>query len=290
MSDSPRGEIVPDPHAIELVEKLSVSEYATIVLTETLNAADDGQITESGRTICSTLENVSPPIDRYPMAVDLPGCRPWDATGIIHSHVTPDELRNPTHSLPDVANVLYGNADASIVPGAESTHAIVRPTDETIPEARAVFDNVIGQEIDRPEDVSRAVDEGAIISLESAQSRLMEQLGPITDRFEIARPQIIDRVAEMDTTESERGMAAAEMAFMRPPEGDDDHRHAHEQHKQHQQQRPAQIRACSRQRDIASRFRGSIDDDTSRFLKVTVVSNVIGTIVGGVVTRAVFGD
>jgi len=294
----PTATVIPDDHAVTLAEQLVVSDLNELVLNETLDAAEDGAITESGRTVCSSFENVQPPIGRHPMSVDLAGCRPWDATGIIHSHVTPDELRNPTHSLPDVANVLYGNADASIIPGAETTHAIVTPTDETLPEAQAIFANVIGVEVDSPEDVSRAVDEGAIRALDDAQRRLMDQLDPITDRFEFPRNTIAARLDALGVDMDPETMVPAEMAFMdrdedvetpRPPEPAPTPR-THDTPDGPASDPSALASACERHRTVATRFRESVDDDTSQFLRATIISNVIGTIVGGIVSRAVFGD
>lgn len=284
-STGPAGEIVPDEHAIELADLLLNSQLNDAVLDETLTAAENGSITESGRTVCSSLENVQQPIARHPMAVDLPGCHPWDETGIIHTHVTPDEVRDPIHSLPDIANVLYGNATASVIPGTETTHVVVRPTDATLAAARSAFDNVLGVSVEAPEDVSRAVDEGAIVSLEPAQERVITALAPLTSRVEIPRPDAAARLEDLRLDEDQPTMAPSELAFMeverqpepRPGEGAVTAASPH-------------LSAVERQREIANRVRQMGDGDTSEFIKATVLSNVLGTIVGGVVSRAVFGD
>lgn len=300
--DTPTAAIVADDHAVDLVERLVASDLNGQVLAETLDAAENGTITESGRTVCSSFENVARPIDRHPMAVDLAGCRPWDATGIIHSHVTPDELRNPTHSLPDVANVLYGNADASIIPGSETTHAVVAPTDETLPEAQAVFANVIGVQVESPADVSRAVDEGAIVALDDAQRRLMEQLDPLVRRFEYPRTEIAARLDALGVDMDPDTMVPAEMAFMDPSEDRDGRpggttpspaagdETAATQGRTHRDRRSTLANACSQHRTVASRFRQTVGGETGEFIRATIISNVIGTIVGGVVSRAVFDD
>lgn len=281
----PAGDIVPDQHAMELADQLVDSPLNGTVLHETLTAAENGSITESGRTVCSTLDNVSGPIARHPMAVDLPGCRPWDATGIIHSHVTPDEIRNPIHSLPDIANVLYGNATASVIPGTETTHVVVRPTDATMAEARAAFDNVLGVDVDDPEDVSRAVDEGAIVSLDSAQERILTELGPIVDRVEYPRPEAAVKLEELPLDEDQPAMVASELAFM-----DDEPQPEPRPTEERIEPKPSHFRAVERHREIATHVRQMGDGDTSDFIRATIISNVVGTIVGGVVSRAVFGD
>lgn len=281
----PAGDIIPDQHAMELADQLVESPLNDSVLHETLQAAENGSITESGRTVCSTLDNVSKPIARHPMAVDLPGCRPWDATGIIHSHVTPDEIRNPVHSLPDIANVLYGNATASVIPGTETTHVVVRPTDATVAEARSAFDNVLGVSVDNPEDVSQAVDNGAIVSLDTAQKRVVNELKPIIDRVEYPRPEAAAKLEELPLDEDQPAMVASELAFMNG-EPQPEPRPAEERI----EPKPSHFRAVDRHREIATHVRQMGDGDTSGFIRATIISNVIGTIVGGVVSRAVFGD
>lgn len=167
---------------------LEAAEVNQTILEETIDSAVTGDIRESGRTACGGLDDVRPPHLRMPTAVELASCPVWDMMGFWHTHVTRDQFRNPEHSLPDISNVLFEGAGASIVTGVETSQILYAPEE---PEAaREVFRDVLGLEIDSTQDVKVAITEGMVPNPSGARSRLFRQLSPLVER----RPTpLIDR-------------------------------------------------------------------------------------------------
>lgn len=172
--------VSPDPAADELARgMLSESETQKTIISETLQAAESGRITESGRTACGDGSRILGPQSRHPAAISLTMC-PWSRGGAWHTHVTPDEVRNPKNSIPDMANVVYGLLDVSIVSGIESSEAIIRA--EEPEEAKNVFQDALGVDAQSPDDVVDALMDGRIPDPEDAASRIRSRLSSLFKR------------------------------------------------------------------------------------------------------------
>lgn len=159
-------------------EVLSQQEVLRDVLDETLTSAEDGDIKESGRTFCpdSALADVLGPARRFPRSVRLRSC-PSGASGIVHTHVTHGELLTPEHSLPDMANVLYSDLDASVVLGTDSADVLLAPTNEE--QAMRAFEEALGVSIHQPGDVVDAIHDGQIQDPPAARRRIRGRLAPL---------------------------------------------------------------------------------------------------------------
>lgn len=153
--------IVPTEQAQHVAQMLTeATDVQRQILEETLASAENGDVQESGRTLCPHSSDFEHgPLARYDTAVDLSSC-PVGATGIMHSHVSRDQIRNPTHSLPDMANVVFGPADASMVAGVDSGDLMMAPADEAA--AQQAFIEALGVDATSPRDVVSALDGGTI--------------------------------------------------------------------------------------------------------------------------------
>lgn len=147
------------------------------ILMETVESAQQGNILESGRTFCP--ENagmVRGPLGRFPRAVDLQSC-PVGSAGIIHTHVSTSQLRNPTHSLPDTANVILGEVDASMVLGTTSSDLLLAPDDPE--EATAVFQDALGLGVNTTDELVSAIESGQIPNPPEARRRVRTRLSSL---------------------------------------------------------------------------------------------------------------
>ena len=142
--------------ADEMVERHDVMQQ---IVWETLNSAMTGQIKEAGRTKCPANGSIEGPLQRFPRAIDLASC-PTERGGAWHTHVTPEEIRNPENSLPDISNVLFGLLDVSVVAGSETADVVVSPEDDQV--ARDIFRNAIGADVSSPQEVTEAAMSGRI--------------------------------------------------------------------------------------------------------------------------------
>lgn len=163
------------------------------IIGETLSDAVDGDIREAGRTKCPEGGEIKGPLGRFPRAVDLAPC-PREVGGTWHTHVTPDEIRNPVNSLPDMANVVFGLTDVSVVAGTETADVVVSETDET--DAVAVFQNAIGETVSSTEDVVAAIEDGRIAP-ETARERAREALSELVFRVETGYGDLNRMVAQV---------------------------------------------------------------------------------------------
>lgn len=190
----------PDPDAKELADRLvDDMELQARIIEETLNSDDEsGVVLESGRTVCGVDEDARPlePYDRYEDAVDLRGCRS-SQTGIYHTHTTPHELRQPQHSLPDYANVVFGNADASVVSGTKTSSVLVAASDPE--EMRREYANAIGLDADSVHDVAEAVQSGMIPDPSAARDAVRSALGDLVYDVDTPHP---DLDGDVDTVQT----------------------------------------------------------------------------------------
>lgn len=165
------------------------------VLVETIDSAENGQIKESGRTVCGP-ETTLPPQVRFPRSVRLQRCPVANGAGIIHSHVSHDELMSPQHSIPDVANViLVDNIVASMVVGLDQSELLLAPADRDA--GHAAFETAIGVPVDTPADVQEAVERGQIESFHAVRRRLKRELSPLFQKCDTAFPELKQRVENL---------------------------------------------------------------------------------------------
>lgn len=172
--------ITPDPTAKELAMNMAdATSIQKEILEETLASAQRGVIRESGRTICPSLtERIKGPLARFPKSVDLQLCPGGSGlTGVMHTHVTPDEIRHPKHSIPDMANVFLEGADASLVAGTETADVLVATDPREA--AAGSFRDALGVEVQTTADVVDAFQTGLIPDPTAARDRVRSRLGPL---------------------------------------------------------------------------------------------------------------
>lgn len=174
-------------------------ELHEAILDETISSAEDGQAIESGRTVCPAGgHEVHLPLARFPRAVELQSC-PSGSTGIMHAHVTAPQLKEPEHSLPDIANVLLGGVDASVVVGTRRHELLVSPDIRS--DGTAVLKNVLGLAVETPEDVVNALKRGAITNPPLVRQRIRDQLPRLFEHHPAGFDELtrrIERVAGSD--------------------------------------------------------------------------------------------
>ena len=159
------GRVEPSSEAERLAEEMAgATELHEEVLRE---AAETGN--ESGRSVCGTAENAKEPSDRSFSNVVLKGC-PLNNRGFIHGGGGHDP-ESPEHSLIDMANVIFGYGDASLVVGAREGDMMLAPSDEYETDVVAEFRNAIGAEVEGTSDVEAALSSGKIRDPSSARRR-----------------------------------------------------------------------------------------------------------------------
>lgn len=168
--------IRPSPASEELFDLMQEQdEIQREILTETLQARENGQILESGRTMCNSPLQVHGPLARFPTAVDLHRC-PVSSGGAWHTHVTPDQIRSPENSLPDIAAVLFEQLDVIAVVGTESAEYLLSADDPDA--ARDELRDAIGEDVQSPSDVVDAIESGRIAP-QQARRRVRQRLSPL---------------------------------------------------------------------------------------------------------------
>lgn len=175
------GVLAPGEEARLLAEHMARAEDVhRAILAETIESGERGRLTESGRTACATAENVRGPLARYPRAVLLDSCPPVQASGIWHTHPAGGELRDPRHSLPDWANIVFGNYDVSIVSGTNSMQVITAGADQ---EAMvAAFQDAVGADVATKTQLVNAIVNGTIEDHTAAARRVESALSPLVWR------------------------------------------------------------------------------------------------------------
>ena len=189
------------------------------VLGETFDALDAGSIKESGRTFCPSSDKLKGPVARRGASVDLSTCS-VPPTGIIHSHVTRSQLRNPKHSLPDIANVLYGPADASLIVGTETCDLFMEPVD--VDYGRYLFDSGVGVSVDSPSDVLEAITDGRVPNPSQARKNVRDILRPLFEVLEspvVGFDHMIDRAPMQATSTQAAATCGCAMVYEAPTGG-----------------------------------------------------------------------
>lgn len=297
MSSTP---LTPDEKVIEAAEYAAGSPVGQTVVEETLNAGiETGELTEAGRTWCSGDPDgeYRDPIQRLPAAIDLSGCPPGELVVTWHTHTTEDQVRNPEHSLPDIANVALGRVDVSVVSGVESDHILIGAADrDTMAEQ---FQNALGVEVSDPGDVTDAIEDGAIFNAPSLRDRAFEVFDGLTHRVSVDRSEltpVVDDLFDPDTesvtADSCDGLHTIECDPERPG-GDrvrpDAEATATPQQPAHTQ--PPRLRTTVMMRQTSRITTENVAKMVSEYdITGTVVGTAVGMFTSRILERAVFGD
>lgn len=251
------------------------------IISEMLESAERGNILESGRTACGNGRQILGPQSRHPTSVNLNMC-PFGTGGAWHTHVTPDEVRNPRNSLPDISNVVFGLLDVMIVTGTQSTEAFIRPTDNE--SLQHTFNNTLGIEARSPQDVTEAILDGRIHDLRSAGDRVRNELSPLFVREYIQFPNLdqwADTVMPMGASPFHEP-EASQMDVIDAMVMDYENAVA-SSHNIHEACRSINTK-MKENAELVSRLTQDVD------MRSLVIANVIGTIVGVVTTRVLFSN
>lgn len=291
--------LAPTDEVAEAAKYAAGSPVGRTIIEETLNdGIETGTLTESGRTWCSGDEQGTyrDPIERLPAAIDLSGCPPGDLVVTWHTHTTEQQIRNPEHSLPDIANVAFGRVDVSIVPGVESDHILVGAADRE--EMAAQFQNALGVEVGEPGDVTDAIENGSIFNAPSLRDRTFEVFDDLTRRVSVDRndlrpvvDDLFDPDTESMTTESCDGLHTIECDPEMP--GGDRVRpdESPPQPTPPQQAVSSGLRANGVMRRESRIVTAGLSSAINEYdIKGTVVGTAVGMFTSRLLERAVFGD
>jgi len=161
------------------------------ILEETLKSEQNGQILESGRTLCSSQSEIKGPISRFPRAVDLQRCPISGGGGAWHTHVTPDQLLNPENSLPDIGAVVFGQLDVIAVVGAESAEYVMSTGDSD--EMAEEFRDAIGADVTEQGELVSAVETGRVNPM-TARDRVRQRMGGMFTREDTGFSDLVETI------------------------------------------------------------------------------------------------
>jgi len=195
--------VEPDRGAIMLAdEMMDRDDIMRTILSETIESSRDGAPSESGRTYCEAWGSILPPSDAGPSSIQLQTCLSG-AVGLWHTHPGGGGLTDPINSLPDMANVVFGSVDVSIVPGTENADIVVAPKDPAA--AQEAFRQAVGADLRGAKDVRDAI--GArrfdpVTSRERARealsSLIVQGKTGYTDIEPVAKPLVANQHAAGD--------------------------------------------------------------------------------------------
>jgi hypothetical protein len=244
------------------------------ILTETIDARNDGQILESGRTFCDNPRSIRGPLRRFPRAVDLQKC-PVGGGGAWHTHVTPNELRSPTNSLPDMSYVVFDGLEVMGVVGTNSAEYLLAADDKAA--MRAEFSDAIGETVESPQDVIDAIESGRV-SPTPARRRAKERLSPLIKN---------ERTGFSGLSVQGRGTQESLMAAQ-PYEHVEMALHASELDYGQIMANPGGMNLMASEigEQIEEMFATQVPGDITG----TAVGATVGTVVGTIVERIVFGE
>lgn len=258
--------VTRDPAADALAEQMmDRDDIMRTIVNETIESAANGDIREAGRTKCPDGGNIRGPLRRFERAIDLASC-PLEKGGTWHTHVTPDEIRNPENSLPDMANVIYGLTGVSIVAGTDTADVFVAP--DNMQAGERAFENALGIELDGPRDLTKAIRDGRIQPTEGRR-RVRSAL---KDLFETRATGYEDLAEGTSRVEAHNWAAPFGSGRSETFSGN----------------RAAVPAMSTNAFDEAA---NGVEQQINEFgLGHMVVSTAVGTVVGGLVNRIVFGD
>lgn len=173
--------VSPSPTAERLAEDMiRMEDIMRTVLEETIPAEEGAKVHESGRTVCGPQQSLHGPLARFPSSVELAECPRGVRGGTWHTHVTKDELRNPHNSLPDTANVIFGNIDVSAVVGTQSVETVIAPNDREA--GVREFQDALGKNVQSTDDVVSAIISGKLTDPTDARDRVRSRMSSLFNR------------------------------------------------------------------------------------------------------------
>lgn len=250
------------------------------ILEETLESQAEGNILESGRTLCSSQSQIKGPLSRYPRAVDLQQCPISGGGGAWHTHVTPRQLLNPENSLPDIGSVVFGHLDVIGVVGAESAEYVMAGDDQEA--VVAEFRDAIGADITEQGELVSAIETGRINPI-TARSRVRKRMDGLFTREDTGYDDLSERVRSGDSVVASSNepydMIEVSMIRQTQPEKVD----------------YGEVMSDPRTLNEATSAIGEnvekkLSDVIPDTVKSTAIGAGVGTLVGNVVESLVFGD
>jgi len=270
----------PDPRAKELAEKMVMAEHTMHeILEETVSSAENGEVLESGRTVCGSITTAEHPIQRFPKSVDLESC-PRGVSGTWHSHVRQSELLEPEHSLPDMANVVFGAVDSSVVVGARRSDVFMASDDRDA--MRRSFQNVLGLDVQGTSGVVEAIEDGEITDYGNVRDRVRSEFSGLFRTVDMPFGTMEQRVREIADAGkiSPYAPASGTGAFLEPM-------YAHDQ--RYEDDAPTADRPRGGDTRRTERVRGRFRDTRGNLPDVggLVAESAIGSVVGLATRRLV---
>lgn len=260
-----RQALNPDPESLQLAERMgSDDEVMMTIIAETLDSAKSGTIKEAGRTKCPGNGSVKGPLGRYPRSIDLAAC-PVSRGGTWHTHVTSSELTSPVNSLPDMANVVYGLTDVSIVAGVDTADVVVASGNRE--SMQMEFENAIGESVSGPRELYQVIKQRRI-NPTTARQRARKALDPLIFTVNTGYNSLKGEIGTIPQSNwAAPIMSGPNEAFAG-------------QHAPAMWQPDSMDEAATKAEELIS----------STNLSGLVISTAVGTVVGTLVERIVFGD
>jgi hypothetical protein len=276
-----KDSLTPSPMA-ESVLGLMIDrdDVQQTILEETLNSQQNGNILESGRTLCSSQSEIKGPLSRYPRAVDLQQCPVSGGGGAWHTHVTPQQLLNPENSLPDIGSVVFGQLDVIGVVGAESAEYVMAADDQDA--AISEFRDALGADIAEQGELVSAIESGRVNPI-TARSRVKKRMAGLFTQKKTGYSGLAEQVR------SGSGVVAAsvqsydkiEVAMLNHTEPETvDYAEA-----------MASPQSCMRLTGaMGENAERTLRDVIPESVRSTAVGAAVGTVVGNLVNSLVFGE
>lgn len=254
------GTLERDPAADDLLAAmLEARDTMATIVTETIEAHK-----ESGRTVCGQGGKLRGPLARFPSAVELNAQCPLKTSGAWHTHT--HQLRSPDQSLPDMANVVFRNLDASVVVGVETSDTMVAAADRDAMVER--FQDALGLEVSSTREVVDALQAGLIPDPPAARRRARSRLGPLIGRASTSFPDLA-------------GQVPARLA--EPADGCPDIRlHGHDGQGENVLNRRCREEFRDRARERAEHVKAAADTEPGRIVRSMTVSMLVRRLVFGV--------
>lgn len=195
--------VQPDRDAEMLARHMAqASGVHRTIIEETIESAENGRVTEAGRTACGSVDNLRGPIARFPRAVELETCPPVAATGWWHTHPASGELQEPRHSIADWGNVAFGVTDASVVSGTRDAEVVVAADDREAMLAR--FQEAVGMPVESNRDIIAAYRAGEL-QPSAATRRVQQALAPLVWREPTGLEGLEERLDALPAGLQDRG-------------------------------------------------------------------------------------
>ena len=269
----------PSPNATGVLQlMIDRDDIQRTIIEETLDAKENGQILESGRTLCSAESRVKGPLERFPRAVDLQQCPVSGMGGAWHTHVTPRQLMRPENSLPDVAAVVFGQLDVIGVVGAESAEYFTAASDHQAMVRE--FKDAVGAEIESPEGLLEAVKAGRV-NPTTARGRVRKRLSGLFTTVETGYDDLISRAKTGTTvTPMQSSYETLELRML--------HQHTQTPSESYHDAM-ASASGCARMTsEMADQSAATVGELVPDSIKSTAVGAAVGTVVGNVVNTLFF--